>query len=141
MEIDITDFVMNEEPFDYSRSVAEAGPQAGPQSWQNAKQEAARKPLLKTDEELEAMRQWMKESGGWDAAERAAMTADDLNALFIQLISGDMREAGMDECDLEEFDWKEYQARAEQGQIRGTLYRGDIEGSEGFGRIFYYLGS
>jgi hypothetical protein len=38
------------------------------------------------------MKQWMKETGAWDSKERAAYTHAMLNALFIQLVSGDMRE-------------------------------------------------
>ena len=140
MEIDITNFVQSSEPFDFSRSCAEAGDRAGPDSWNNAKREAASAPMLTTEDQLDAMRQLVKESGGWDATERDAMTAEDLNALFIQLVSGDMREAGMDEVDLEDFDWNAYYAKAEEGSISGSIFRGDIEGSEGFGRIFYSFG-
>ncbi len=112
-----------------------------PNTWANAKREAGENPLLKTDEELDAMRQWTEETGAWDKAERDAMSGQELNALFIQLVSGDMREAGMDECDIEDFDWNEYQEKAQEGRISGNIYRGDIEGTDGFGRIFYYLGS
>ena len=141
MEIDITEFVTNEEPYEFSGSIAERGPNAGPQTWANASQEAQRKPLLTTEDQLDAMRQWVKESGGWDKAERDAMSPADLNAMFIQLISGDMREMGLNECDLEDFDWEEYQVRAEEGQISGNIFRCDIENHESFGRFFYYLGS
>jgi hypothetical protein len=140
MEIDITDFVRTCEPFDFSRSAAEAGDRASPDSWNNAKREAAETPLLTTEGQLNAMRQWVKESGGWDKAEREAMTDEDLNAMFLQLVSGDMREAGMDDVDLGDFDWDAYYERAEAGRISGNIFRGDVEGSAGFGRIFYSLG-
>lgn len=141
MEIDITDFVMNEDAYEFSGSVAERGPLAGPQTWANAKQEAARKPLLVTDEQLDAMRQWVKDSGGWECSERKAMTPEDLNALFIQLISGDMREMGLDDDFADEFDWEAYGEKVEQGQLSGNLFRGDVDGHPGQGRIFYYLES
>jgi hypothetical protein len=44
-------------------------------------------------------------------------SADECNALFIQLISDDIREAGLDEDFLKEFDWNEYEERQEAGYI------------------------
>lgn len=133
MEIDITDFVMNEEPFNYSASAAEMGTRAGQITWLNAKEEGARKPLLTTEEQLQALRDHVEDMGF--GGEVQGYDANACNALFIQLISGDMREAGMDDVDLEDFDWTEYTARSEQGQVSGSIYRGDN------GRIYYYLGS
>src|SRR5258707_437261 len=46
MEIDITDFVTNAETWDFSGSVATHGPNAGPNTWANAKRETASSPLL-----------------------------------------------------------------------------------------------
>lgn len=138
MEIDITCFVKNEEPSEYSASAAERGANAGPETWANAKRQAEHKPMLNTPEQLDAMRQWMKETGAWDKAERDAMTDEDLNALFIQLVSGDMREMGLDDEFPDEFDWEAYRERSDGG---GNIYVGDIEGHEGFGRWFYNLSS
>jgi hypothetical protein len=138
MEIDITSLVTDGETWDFSGSVATHGPNAGPNTWANAKREAAERPLLHTEEQLQAMRQWMKETGAWDKAERDAMSDQELNALFIQLVSGDMREMGLDDAFHDEFDWDVYREENDGG---GNIYRGDIEGSEGFGRYFYYLGS
>lgn len=141
MEIDITDFVTYNETWAFSGSIMTHGPNASRQTWNAAKEEASRAPLLKTESELDAMRAWMKDTGAWDKAEREAMSVQELNALFIQLVSGDMRESGMDDCDIEDFDWSEYYERASDGQISGNISRCDIEGNEAFGRIFYYLGS
>jgi len=138
MEIDITDLVTGGETWDFSGSIATHGPNAGPNTWAAAKREAAESSLLKTEEQLDAMRQWMKETGAWDKAEREAMSDQELNALFIQLVAGDMREMGLDEVDHEDFDWEAYWERSDGG---GNLCRGDVEGSDGFGRYFYYLGS
>ena len=77
---------------------------------------------------------------GGDAEECAAWPDDECNALFIQLISGDMREAGMDACDMDEFDWEAYEEQAREGRIPGNIFKGDVEGHEGSGRIFYDLG-
>ena len=134
MEIDITCFVKNEDPTEYSASRAELGNNAARITWANAKRQAKRKPMLNTPEQLDAMRQWVKESGGWDDDERDAMTDEALNAMFIQLVSGDMREMGLDECFPDEFDWEAYRERADGG---GNIYVGDVEG----GQWFYYLGS
>jgi hypothetical protein len=133
MEIDITAFVMNAEPAEYSASVAEIGANAGPTTWNNAKREAERTPLLTTPEQLEALRSWAEATGAWDDDERAAWTPADCNALFIQLVSGDMREAGMDETFPDEFDWQEYEERSSAGQVSGSIYRGDDD------RIYYCL--
>ena len=40
MEIDITAFFENADPFEFSHSRAEGGANAGPQTWANAKEEA-----------------------------------------------------------------------------------------------------
>lgn len=142
MEIDITEFVTGDaEPFEFSRSRAEAGQDAGPTSWRNALGEAAERPMLTTEEHLGAMRDWAKSSGGWDDEEIAAWSDNEINALFVQLVSGDMREAGMNECDMDEFDWEEYERRASEGQISGNIYRADVPGHESFGRLFYTLDS
>jgi hypothetical protein len=133
-EIDITDFIKGEDPSEYSASAAELGQNAGRITWNNAKREASHKPLLNAPGELDAMRYWMKDSGAWDEAERDAMTDEELNALFIQLISGDIREMGLDKCDIEDFDWEEYQEHASQGSVSGNIYQSSD-------RIYFYLGS
>lgn len=133
-EIDITDFVTNTDTWKFSGSIATHGPNAEPNTWNNAVREATESPLLKTEEELDALRQWAKETGAWDDEHIAAWSPEECNALFIQLVSGDMREAGMDNYDVDEFDWEDYQQRAEEGQISGNVYRSSD-------RIFYYLGN
>ena len=92
MEIDITRFFETAETHDFSASAAELGQNAGKITWANAMREAEETPLLSTDAELDAMRQFARESGGWDDEEVAAWTAEEVNALFIQWISGDMNE-------------------------------------------------
>lgn len=135
MEIDITSFVTDEEPFDYSASITERGKNAGTETWSNAIVQAQHHPLLTTPEQLDALREHVKGFGAWDDEEIDAWDATHCNALFIQLISGDMREAGMDECDREDFDWEDYEARASASKISGNIYRGDDA------HIYYYLGS
>ena len=134
MEIDITRFFEEAKPFNFSRSVAEAGKDAGPTSWKNALEEGARAPLLSTPEELDALREWARDTGAWDETETAAWSADECNALFIQLVSGDMRQGGLD-SDPDDSDWKEYERGAEEGRWSGNISRGDD------GAIYYYLGT
>lgn len=94
--------------------------------------EAARETvLLDTEEKLEAMRDFVASSGGWDKQEIAAMDSQHLNALFLQWVAGDCREAGADS--LEEIDWEEYERRAEAGQCSSNLYKTED------GRIFFNL--
>jgi hypothetical protein len=135
MEIDITRFFNEAEPFDYSASRAERGDNAGPETWANAKQEAHRSPLLTTESELAALRSYVKGYGAWSESGIAGWDDDECNALFIQLISGDMREIeSLCIGDDGEIDWQEHESLASQGTIAGNIYRSDD------GRIYYYLG-
>ena len=140
MDIDITRFILNEEPGRYSASAVELGKPAVSITWKNAVRYAQNKPLLTTPEQLNALRHWAKASGGWTKEETVNWSPDECNALFIQLISGDMREAGMDGLDIDDFDWSEYYARASAGQISGRISVCDIPDHESFGQFFYNLG-
>jgi hypothetical protein len=136
MEIDITDFFKNVDTWDFSGSHATHGPGAGKRTWNAAKGQAAETPLLDTPEALDAMRKWAKESGGWNKEEIAAWSDVEVNALFIQLVTSDMREAGLEGQYFENIDWDAYETKAENGQISGALYR-----DARTGRIYYYLGN
>jgi hypothetical protein len=125
MEINITEFYTVADPATYSASRAEIGDNAGAITWQAAKD--ADFNLLDNADKLQAMRAWALFSGGWNEGEVAAWTDGELNALFIQLVSGDIREKGDDT-------WAEYQAQSEAGQVSGALFEG-IDG-----HIYYYLG-
>jgi hypothetical protein len=139
MEIDITDFITGTDTWEFSGSIATHGQDAARNTWSNAMREAGNNLLLTTDEQLQALRDHVEGMGF--GAEVQAYDTVQCNALFIQLIAGHMRECGMDEIDLDEFDWDAYQQQVEHGNISGNIYRGDVEGSPGYGRIFYYLGS
>lgn len=132
MEIDITSFFESANSFEFSASHAERGRNAGPETWANAKQEGADAPLLTTPEQMQALRDHVKEFGAWDAEEIAAWGDIECNALFIQMVSGDMREGGLDSG---EPDWEAYEAGQEKGTYSGSIYRGSDE------RIYYDLGS
>jgi hypothetical protein len=136
MEIDITRFFNDAEPFDFSSSVAERGQNAGKETWANAKREGAESPLLTTPEELEALRSYVKEFGAWEDAEIQGWSEAECNALFIQLISGDMREMeSLCMGDDGELDWPEIERLQQEGTISSNIYRGDDD------KVYYYLGS
>ena len=130
MEIDITDFVNDEDPSQFSASQAELGANAGKITWRNAMDHTP--PMLTTPEHFDALRDWARDSGGWDEEERAAWTDQECNALFVQIISGDLREMPTD--DDGEIDWEEAEKLANAGRIHGCIYRSAD-------RVFYYLGS
>lgn len=135
MEINITQFFNEADAYEYSASRFERGENAGQVTWSNANEKANEEPMLTSPDELQAMRDWAKASGGWNKEEIAEWSDAELNALFVQLISGDMREIeNLCTTDEGETDWIEYERLANQGTISGCLYRGDS------GEIYYYLG-
>ncbi len=133
-QVNITRFFTTAEHFDFSASVAERGSNAGPDTWHNAMREAAESPLLTEESQLDDWRVWLRASGGWDAAECAAFSVDELNALFIQWVSSDVRVLEEICDDNGEIDWAEVQTLQEAGNIPGNIYRGDD------GQIWFYIG-
>ncbi len=131
MEIDITRFFYNAEPFNFSGSRLERGNNAAQETWDNALEEAERSPLLTTNDQLTALRDHMRGFGAWDDMEITDWTKVQCNAMFIQLVSGDMRESGLD---TDEINWGKYEKAADEGRVPGNIYRGDND------RIYYYLG-
>lgn len=133
MEIDITALFNEQDAFNYSHSRAEGGTRAGENTWRAAKERAASEPMpLTTPEHFDALRQWAKETGAWDESERNAWTDEDCNALFIQLVSGDMREAGLDN-DPDDDAWLAYTERAQNGEISGNIFQAAD------GKVYYEL--
>jgi len=122
MNIDITKLVTEGDMFDFSASRLERGDNAGPETWQNACAEGATSPLLAEDE-LEEARDWFADFGAWDAAERAAWTPAEVNALVIQFVAGEWREMeALASDDDGEIDWAEVERLAEQGTIAGNIW-------------------
>ena len=146
MEIDITS-LLEMDAFNLSHSRMEGGDNAGINTWNASKEQAKETPLLDTEEKLQAMREFVKESGGWDEEEIAEWDSNELNALFLQWVAGDVRqlpalEQAYDEDDsrfstadsLEEIDWVKAEEMQAEGQAPSNLFRADD------GRIFFYLG-
>jgi hypothetical protein len=132
MEIEITTLSeMN--CFTLSHSAFEGGENAGQNTWNASKKEAENTQLLNTAEKLQAMRDFARESGGWNREEIAAWSDNELNALFLQWIAGDVRELGADS--LDEIDWEEAEEMQHEGQAASNIFKGDD------GRIYFYLGN
>lgn len=130
MELDITTFVMQAAPMDYSASVAEIGANAGQDTWNAACDDSEDYPILDNDDKREAFRRFVRSSGGWTADEIVAWPDNELNALCLQWIAGDMREAGI-EADWTPAQWAEYEVNE---NIPHNIYRG-IDG-----KVYFYIG-
>lgn len=135
-ELDITDFFNNAAPMDYSASVAEIGNDAGPSTWRAACEDSPDYFLLDTDEKRDAFRAFVRSSGAWNNEEIAAWSDIELNALCIQWISGDMREGDL-HPDMTDSEWKEYEQRANDGQVAGRIYGGPLCVPEFANRVFF----
>lgn len=110
------------DPFDLSASIAERGPNAGPETWQNAKDAAG--SLNLDDETIEQLRDWFGEFGAWDDEDRAAWSRDEVEALTLQYIAGDLREgqALAPGNGVAGIDWAEYEELSQSGTISGNLF-------------------
>ena len=138
MEINITAFFKNANPSAYSASIAERGDNAAAETWRAAIEATNEYPLLKTEElgawdeeKIAAFREYAAEFGAWDEEEIAKWTPTECNALLVQMISGDMREVGMDAYD---WDWIEYERGCEAGEFSSRIFGGDD------GEVYYYVG-
>lgn len=125
MELDITEFFNEARAADYSASVAEIGEHAGEITWNRAIVAARRWNPLDTPDKQAAFRAHVRGFGAWNDAEIEGFSPVELNALLIQLIAGDIREARLDSGTT----WEEYEA----GENAGSLFMGTD------GRIYYSL--
>ena len=134
MEINITS-LLETDLFPFSHSRHEGGQDAGRNTWNAAKDEAGSAPLLQTPEQLQSLRDYVRGFGAWDAGEIEGWDAVECNALFLQLVAGDVREAGWDS--LDEAEWEEgslVNSRTGERAEAGRIYRGDD------GNLYFYLG-
>lgn len=131
MELNITEVFNAIAPMDYSASVAEIGATAGADTGRAAVDDSPDYMLLDTDEKREALRGHVRGFGDWDEEEIAAWSDVELNALFLQMIAGDMREADL-HADMSAEEWQAYQEAA------GNIFGGPLSTD---GEIYYYLGN
>ena len=118
-------------PSRFSASQAEQGPSAGPDTWRRAMEQAAAEPLMAARHaELEPFRNYMRGFGAWTDTEIDAWTPQHCNALLIQCVAADMREAGFTPGGRR--DWRRYRADSQAGRISGNLYPRR-------GRVFFTL--
>ena len=132
MDINITHFFNTAAPMDYFASIAEIGEGAGRATWGAAVEDSPVYMMLDTAERRDAVRAYLAGFGGWTGEEVAAWSDTELNALFIQLIAGDMREGDL-VPDMTAGAWAEYEALAQAGQCAGTMYRATD------GEVYYAL--
>lgn len=130
MELNITKFFRTAAPSDYSASRMELGDNAGPITWRAAVEAFEEYPLLDTDDKRAAFRAFAAGFGAWSTDEIAAWSDAELNALCVQFVAGDIREAGLD---TDAPDWTEYEADAQRGHHSGRLFTAR-------GEVFYTLG-
>lgn len=135
MELDCT-WLLSEDCGQFSGSIAELGQDAGRYTWNNSMAEAESAWPEMTPEQLQKAKDYFGEFGAWEDEEIALWTPQEVKALLIQFIAGDIREAESccwdDENDC--IDWKAYNLEAENGQLSGNLCLGDD------GRVYYYVG-
>jgi len=116
VEINITNFFENAAPMDYSASIAEIGASAGEDTFQAAKDDTDQYNMINTEEKRGVFREYVAKFGAWEEEEITAWDNIELNALFIQLVSGDIRENEH----LERGDWEAYEADED---ARGSIGR------------------
>ena len=123
-EIDVTPLLASPgfDPWDCCNSAANLGQNAGKLTWQASQRAAA--ALTLTEGQKEAFRDFVRSSGGWDDEEIASWDDAELTALCVQWIAGDVREGFGDDLpdDPAEWDWADYNDRAERGAGNSTLY-------------------
>lgn len=130
MEINITEFFNSLVcPQWYSASILEIGQNAAAITWEHAKNDSEHFNLLQTEEMREAFKNRIRGFGAWDDEDIAAWDNTELNALFIQLISGDVRECSLSNSPP---DWEAYE-QEKDGRCSGNIFKG-VDGN-----VYYYL--
>ena len=130
MELNITKFFTESCPMDYSASIAEIGNDAARSTWQAANDDSDDFPMLDSDDKREEFRRYVKTFGAWEDSEIRSWSDSELNALLIQMISGDIREANLD---TENPDWTQYEKDSESGRVSGRIFKGNDS------QIYYHV--
>jgi hypothetical protein len=121
MEIDITEFYNTADTRQFCNSIANSGDlNIGEKTFSNALQATLYAYIL-PKEATEIFREFISDMGMSDTDN---LNKDELTAVFIQLISGDIQEKGKST-------WDEYQ---KDEQVAGRLFEND-------GNIHYYIGT
>jgi hypothetical protein len=126
-EINVNCLVHKIDPFELSASVAERGPNAGKETWANAKK-AAR--LLKLDADtIEELREFFGDFGAWAEEECATWSHTEVKALTLQYAAGELRElqAICPGDGVAKIDWAEAERLAQNGRGPGSLFVHDGE--------------
>jgi hypothetical protein len=115
MEIELT-ALADLDAFPLSHSRMEGGENAGRNTWQASLEAADETSLLDTPDKLDAMRDFARASGGWGDEETAAWTPQEVNALFLQWIAGDVRQcpAALEGITYEERDGQWFHSSADE---------------------------
>ena len=113
-------------PFDLSNNRATLGQDAGKLTWEASKEAAQEICLLDTEEKREEFRSFVKNSGGWTMDEIEKWDSLKLNAMFLQWVAGDIREAFGDE-EFENWDWKQYEKDCHLGICHSSLFKTEDE--------------
>ena len=133
-EVNITElFNYGFRPSDYSTSQAEAGFNAGPFSWRAAMDRVEEPPFpLIDDTNIDQFKKYLATFGAWSDEEIGSWIDEEVNALFLQLVAGDVRDAFPDGV-MGDKAWKKYAAAASVGKVNSNLFRSDN------GDIFYSI--
>jgi hypothetical protein len=128
LELDITDFFTNEDAYNFSASAFEMGNNAGVITWNNAKNEAKsylhwlEQKAYNGESARDCIIDHFKAMGFSESDEMDTCPDKEIIALLIQEISGDIREAGLDNDLFEEINWQEYERQARNGQISSNIF-------------------
>lgn len=131
--LNISRFFNEAAPRDYSASIMEISQTAGADTWRAAIEDSEEYLLLETAEQRAQFRKYIQGFGAWDKEEIDSWTNTELNALCIQMVSGDLRQANLTPESGPD-DWERYERRATRGEIAGNIYRNDK------GEVCYYIG-
>ena len=128
MELNITK-LYKDDCSQFSASIAETGLQnIGEITWHKA-MGAITKHSFATEKNREELQDYFESFGAWQRSEIEAWDLQELNALVVQFIAGNIREREAFES------WEEYEEASEQGSVSGSIYLGDD------GEVYAYLGS
>lgn len=125
MDINITEFFTTCTPSDYNPTEL---------TFLKACADSPKNTLLTTFEQFDALITHLSNFEAWEREELISSPLIELNALFMQLIAGDMRAVDLD-GDSDEDDWQAHQARAEIGVDPWNIQRCIL------GEIYYRLES